>query len=39
MTENIDEEAGKFLLNDPQKLDDPLPDLEYFRVNRPVFYY
>src|SRR3954452_16137654 len=28
-----------FFLNDPRKLDDPFPDLQYFRENRPVFYY
>lgn len=40
MTERVDaREAGSFFLNDPQKLDDPFPDFEYFRENRPVFYY
>src|SRR5215213_9318621 len=28
-----------FFLNDPRKLDDPFPDLQYFRENHPVFYY
>ncbi len=40
MTESIDaREAAEFFLNDPRKLDDPFPDLKYFRENRPVFYY
>jgi cytochrome P450 len=40
MTEHVDaREAGDFFLNDPRKLDDPFPDLKYFRENRPVFYY
>ncbi len=40
MTERVDaREAEGFFLNDPQKLDDPFPDFEYFRENRPVFYY
>jgi cytochrome P450 len=34
-----DREASKFFLNVPQKLDNPFPDLKYFRENRPVFYY
>lgn len=34
-----DRESAWFFLNVPRKLDDPFPDLEYFRVNRPVFYY
>jgi hypothetical protein len=28
-----------FFLNVPEKLDDPFPDLAYFRENRPVFYH
>lgn len=32
-------EAGEFYLNDPRKLDDPFPDLDYFRECRPIFYY
>ena len=40
MTEKVDaREAEGFFLNDPKKLDDPFPDFEYFRENRPVFYY
>jgi cytochrome P450 len=40
VTERVDaREADGFFLNDPQKLDDPFPDLAYFRENRPVFYY
>jgi cytochrome P450 len=40
VTERVDaREAEGFFLNDPRKLDDPFPDLEYFRENRPVFYY
>ena len=40
MAESIDaRETGKFFLNVPQKLDDPFPDLAYFRENRPVFYH
>ncbi len=40
MTESVDaREAAEFFLNDPRKLDDPFPDLKYFRENRPVFYY
>lgn len=38
--ETIDDREGTgFFLNDPQKLDNPFPDLKYFRENRPVFYY
>ena len=32
-------EGPGFFLNDPAKLNDPFPDLKYFRENRPVFYY
>ena len=32
-------EGGAFFLNVPEKLDDPFPDLKYFREHRPVFYY
>jgi cytochrome P450 len=40
VTEKVDaREAEGFFLNDPSKLDDPFPDFEYFRENRPVFYY
>ncbi len=40
MTEEpVDREGQHFFLNDPQKLDDPFPDLRYFREHRPVFYY
>jgi cytochrome P450 len=40
VTEKVDaREAEGFFLNDPKKLDDPFPDFEYFRENRPVFYY
>lgn len=36
----IDEREGAgFFLNVPEKLDDPFPDLAYFRENKPVFYY
>src|SRR5262245_4446165 len=36
----VDErEDQAFFLNDPRKLDDPFPDLQYFRENHPVFYY
>ena len=36
----VDEREGaRFFLNDPKKLDDPFPDLKYFRENKPVFYY
>jgi cytochrome P450 len=35
-----DEREGQnFFLNDPRKLDDPFPDLTYFRENKPVFYH
>lgn len=35
-----DPRAGaEFFLNDPQKLDNPFPDLQYFRENHPVFFY
>jgi len=40
MTEHVDtRETDDFFLNDPRKLNDPFPDLKYFRENRPVFYY
>lgn len=40
MTEKIDaRETDQFFLNVPEKLDDPFPDLAYFRENRPVFYH
>jgi cytochrome P450 len=40
VTEKTDvRETGEFFLNVPQKLDDPFPDLAYFRENRPVFYH
>jgi cytochrome P450 len=32
-------EGAEFFLNDLKKLDDPFPDLKYFRENKPVFYY
>ena len=36
----VDEREGAaFFLNDPKKLDNPFPDLKYFRENKPVFYY
>jgi hypothetical protein len=38
VTESVDaRETEGFFLNDPQKLDDPFADFEYFRENRPVF--
>lgn len=40
MTEKTDvRETREFFLNVPEKLDDPFPDLAYFRENRPVFYH
>ncbi len=40
MTQTVDAREGDdFFLNDPAKLDDPFPDLKYFRENRPVFFY
>ena len=40
VTEKTDaRETGEFFLNVPEKLDDPFPDLAYFRENRPVFYH
>jgi cytochrome P450 len=40
MTERIDDKEGEhFFLNDPHKLDNPFPDLKYFRENHPIFYY
>jgi cytochrome P450 len=32
-------EGEEFFLNVPEKLDNPFPDLKYFREHRPVFYY
>jgi cytochrome P450 len=32
-------EGEEFFLNVPEKLDNPFPDLRYFREHRPVFYY
>jgi cytochrome P450 len=32
-------EGEGFFLNVPEKLDNPFPDLKYFREHRPVFYY
>lgn len=32
-------ESKDFFLNDPRKLDNPFPDLQYFRENHPVFFY
>lgn len=32
-------EGEEFFLTVPQKLDNPFPDLQYFREHRPVFYY
>jgi hypothetical protein len=32
-------EGKEFFLNVPEKLDNPYPDLKYFREQRPVFYY
>jgi hypothetical protein len=31
-------EGDGFFLNVAEKLDNPFPDLKYFRENRPVFY-
>jgi cytochrome P450 len=31
-------EGEEFFLTVPQRLDDPFPDLQYFRAHRPVFY-
>lgn len=40
MAEKIDaRETDEFFLNVPEKLDDPFPDLAYFRENKPVFYH
>src|SRR5262249_59303848 len=36
----VDErETTGFFLNDPQKVDDPFPDLAYFRQHRQVYFY
>lgn len=32
-------EGNEFFLSVPAKLDDPFPDLAYFREHRPIFYY
>ncbi len=32
-------EAEGYFLDVPEKLNDPFPDLRYFRENRPVFYH
>ncbi len=32
-------EGEEFFLNVPEKLDNPFPDLQYFREHRPIFYY
>jgi len=32
-------EGSEFFLSVPAKLDDPFPDLAYFREHRPIFYY
>src|SRR5262245_28366496 len=32
-------EGQEFFLNVAEKLDNPFPDLKYFRENRPIFYY
>ena len=32
-------EAEGFFLDVPEKLNDPFPDLAYFRENRPVLYH
>ncbi len=40
MTEKTDaRETREFFLNVSKKLDDPFPDLAYFRENRRVFYH
>ncbi len=40
MTGRTDErEAEGFFLDVPEKLDNPFPDLAYFREKRPVFFY
>jgi cytochrome P450 len=40
MNASIDEREGPgFFLNDPKKLDDPFPDLQYLRAHKPVFYH
>jgi cytochrome P450 len=31
-------EGEEFFLSVPQRLDNPFPDLQYFREHRPVFY-
>src|SRR5215211_830941 len=37
---SVDErESTGFFLNDPGKVDNPFPDLAYFRQHHPVFYY
>lgn len=37
-TDTDPREGVEFFLNVPAKLDDPFPDLKYFRANRPVFH-
>jgi hypothetical protein len=32
-------EGEEFFLNVPENLDDPFPNLKYFREHRPVFYH
>lgn len=40
MADTVDlRETEGFFLNVPEKLDDPFPDLAYFRENRPVFHH
>ncbi len=40
MAERVEpKEAEEFFLNVSEKLDDPLPDLAYFRENQSVFFY
>jgi cytochrome P450 len=34
-----DREGVGFFLNSPEKLDNPFPDLQYFRERRPIFFY
>lgn len=35
----VDEREGAGFFNDPEKLNDPFPDLKYSRENPPVLYY
>jgi cytochrome P450 len=40
MIEKVNDKEGlRFFLNEPQKLDNPFPDLKYFRENRHIFYH